>query len=95
MAVVRTMLKYTAYYIVISVVVSMFAGHDVQQHLLVLCKAALAISMFAAVFQLLLQGEAGAVAQNVSSWCLRGTTAIAIIVVVSGIGVQSISSLFL
>lgn len=95
MDVLRIMLKYVGYYILIMALISIFAADAVKGSLSTLCGAALSVSMFAAIIQLLLDGNAGAIAQKVSSWCLRGTVILTGIVVIAGIGVGNIAKVFI
>lgn len=94
MSVLRVMLKYVGYYILIMVLISIFAGSPIRGLLITLCGAALSVSMFAAIIQLLIDGSIGAAAQKVSAWCLRGTAITTAIVVIAGIGVGNIARLF-
>lgn len=94
MNVLRIMLKYVGYYILIMVLISFFAPTSVREALTLLCGAALSVSMFAAVFQLVVDGQAGVTAQRISAWCLRGTAIIAAIAVIAGIGINNIAKVF-
>lgn len=94
MNVLRVMLKYVGYYILIIALISIFASSPVSGALITLCGAALSISMFASIIQLLLDGSVGAAAQKVSAWCLRGTVIVTAIVVIAGIGVGNIAKVF-
>lgn len=94
MNVLRVMLRYVGYYILIMALISMFAGASVRESLITLCGGALSVSMFAAVAQLLLNGRCGSMAQRVSAWCLRGTVITTAIVVITGLGLGNIAKLF-
>ncbi len=94
MNVLRVMLKYVGYYVLVMALISFFAASPVKGALLTLCGAALSVSMFAAVIQLLLDGSVGAAAQKVSAWCLRGTVITTAIVVIAGIGIGNIARVF-
>ncbi len=95
MNVLRVMLKYVGYYILIMALISIFAGSPIRGWLITLCGAALSVSMFAAIIQLLLDGSVVAAAQKVSAWCLRGTAIVTAIVVIGGIGVGNIAKVFI
>ena len=94
MNVLRIMLKYAGYYILIEGLIAVFAAPPTKGALSALCGAALAVAMFAAVLQLLLDGSIGAAAQRISSWCWRGTVIVTAIVIISGIGIGNIIKVF-
>ena len=94
MNVLRVMLKHAGYYILVMVLISVFSALPVRGALTTLCGAALSVSMFAAIMQLLLDGTVGATAQKVSAWCLRGTAITTAIVVIAGIGIGNIAKVF-
>ena len=94
MSVLRVMLKYVGYYILIMALISVFVSSQIKGYLIILCGAALAVSMFAAIIQLLLDGSVGATAQKISAWCLRGTVIVTAIAVIAGIGFGNIAKLF-
>ena len=94
MNVLRVMLKYVGYYILIMALISVFAASSIRGPLMTLCGGALAVSMFAAVIQLLLDGSVGIAAQKVSAWCLCGTAITTAIVVIAGIGLGNIVRVF-
>lgn len=94
MSVLRVMLKYVGYYILITLLISIFAAPSVREILITFCGAALSVSMFAAIIQLLLDGSTGAIAQRISAWCFRGTVIITAIVVIAGIGIGNIAKVF-
>lgn len=94
MSVLRVMLKYVGYYILIMILISIFAGSPIRELLITLCGAALSGSMFAAIIQLLIDGSIGVAAQKVSAWCLQGTAITTAIVVIASIGVGNIARLF-
>lgn len=94
MNVLRVMLKYVGYYILIMALISIFASSPVRGALITLCGVALSVSMFASIIQLLLDGSVGAAAQKISAWCLRGTVIVTAIVVIAGIGVGNIAKVF-
>ena len=71
-----------------------FAAASVRGLLITLCGAALSVSMFAAIAQLLLEGSAGATAQKISTWCLRSTAIVIAIVVIGGFGIENIIKVF-
>ncbi len=95
MSILRILLRYVGYSILIMLLLFSFAESVIRDMLITLCGAALSISMFAAVFQLLLGGSAGAIAQSISAWLLRGTAVIAAIVVITEIGIGKIIRLFI
>lgn len=94
MSVLRLMMKYAGYYVLFMVLISSFAASPTRGMLTALCGAALSVSMFAAIVQLLLDGSVGAVAQKVSSWCFRITVITTGIVVIAGIGIDNIVKVF-
>ena len=94
MNVLRVMMKYVGYYILIMALISIFAAASVRGLLITLCGAALSVSMFAAIIQLLLDGSIGATAQKISAWCLRGTAITTAIVVIAGFGFGNIVNVF-
>ena len=94
MNVLRLMLKYVGYYILIMGLLAVFSRSAVRELLSTLCGAALSVSMFASVIQLLLGGSIGTTAQKISSWLLRGTVIITAIVVIAGLGFDNIARLF-
>lgn len=95
MNVLRLMLKYVGYYILIMGLLAVFSRSAVKELLSALCGAALSVSMFASVIQLLLGGSIGATAQKAASWLLRGTVVITAIVVIAGLGFDNIARLFI
>ena len=95
MNVLRVMLKYVGYYILIMALISIFASSPIRGFLITLCGAALSVSMFASVIQLLISGRIGAAAEKVSAWCLRGTAITTAIVIIAGIGLENIRRLFI
>ena len=95
MNVLRVMLKYVGYYILIMTLIAIFASSPIRGLLITLCGAALSVSMFAAIIQLLFDGSIGAVAEKVSAWCLRSTAITTAIVVIAGIGLENIGRLFI
>ena len=95
MNVLRLMLKYVGYYILIMGLLAVFSRSAVRELLRTLCGAALSVSMFASVIQLLLGGSIGTTAEKISSWLLRGTVIITAIVVIAGLGVDNIARLFI
>ena len=96
MGILKVMLKYAGYYILVMVLLSIFAPDTVKTILLTICGAALSVSMFAAVIQLILGegGGVGAVVYKISTWCLRGTIIITAISVIAGIGLGNIAKIF-
>ncbi len=94
MNVLRVMLKYVGYYIMIMLLISIFAAASVKGMLGNLCGAALSISMFAAIIQLLFSGSVAEVAQKISTWCFRGTIITTVIVIITGIGIGNIVKIF-
>ena len=94
MSVLRLMLKYVGYYILVMILLAVFSRPAVRELLSTLCGAALSVSMFASVIQLLLGGSIGAAAQRTASWLLRGTVIITAIVVIAGLGFDNIARLF-
>lgn len=94
MSVLRLMLKYVGYYILIIVLLAVFSRPAVRELLCTLCGAALSVSMFASVIELLLGGSIGTAARKISSWLLRGTVITTAIVVISGLGFDNIARLF-
>lgn len=95
MSVLRVMLKYVGCYILTVTLISIFAAPSMKGVLTTLCGAALSVSMFAAVIQLLLGGSVGTIAQKVSAWSFRGTVIITTIVVIAGIGIDNIAKVFI
>lgn len=95
MDVLRVMLKYAGYYIMITASISFFGAVPVRGVLNTVCGAALSVSMFAAIIQLLIDGDIGLAAHRVSAWCLRGTVIITAIVIIAGIGIDKIAKLFI
>ena len=94
MSVLRVMFKYAGYYVLMTALISLFAGPTAKGLLLQLCGAALSVSMFASIIQLLTDGKVGITAEKVSAWCLRGTAIVSAIVVITGIGFGNIIRLF-
>lgn len=94
MSILREMVKYAESYVLMVVLISLFAASSVRGMMITLCGAALSVSMFASIAQLLLDGTAGAVAQKVSAWCMRSTAIVTAIVVISGFGVGNIAKMF-
>ncbi len=94
MSVLRVMLKHVGYYVLIMVLVSFFTASPVRGMLVSLCGAALSVSMFATIIQLLLGGSTGYAAQKISAWCLRSTAIITAIVVIGGLGIGNIARVF-
>ena len=90
MAVLSTMIKYIGYYIVMSILIALFTGTSTQIILTKLCGAAISISMFSAVIELLLGGMAGAIAHRISEWCMRGAIIAVLTAIVSEIGMMNI-----
>lgn len=74
-------------------IISLFALTGMKDFLFKVCGAALSVSMFAAIFQLIIGGSLGSGAQKISTWCLRGTAIITAIAVIAGYGVRNILSL--
>ena len=79
---------------VVMILLAVFSRPAVRELLSTLCGAALSVSMFASVIQLLLGGSIGAAAQRTASWLLRGTVIITAIVVIAGLGFDNIARLF-
>lgn len=94
MNVLRVMLKYAGYYILIMILISIFAAASVKGVLGTLCGAALSVSMFAAIIQLISSGSVGEIAQKISTWCFRGAMITTVIVVIAGIGIENIAKIF-
>jgi len=94
MNVLRIMMKYAGYHILIMVLISSFVATPVRGVLTTFTGAVLSVSMFAAIIQLLLDGSAGTIAQKVSAWCLRITVITSAIVVITGIGIDNIVKVF-
>ena len=94
MSVLKAMLKYVGYYILVMALLSVFAGESVRELLITLCGAALSVSMFATIIHLLIGGSIGVAAQKVSAWCLRGTIITASIVIIANIGLLNITRVF-
>lgn len=95
MNVLRVMLRYVGYYVLITVSISFFGAAPARGLLNTVCGAALSVSMFAAIIQLLIDGDIGLAAQKVSAWCLRGTAIITVIVIIAGIGIDKIAKLLI
>lgn len=94
MSVLRVMLKHAGYYVLMSVLLALFAGPYTRNLLLIVCSAALSVSMFATVIGLLLDGEVGLAAQRISAWCLRGSAIATAIAIIACIGLGNILRLF-
>ena len=94
MSILRVMTKHVGYYVLMMVLISFFAAASVRGLLITLCGAALSVSMFAVIAQLLLEGSAGATAQKISTWCLRSTAIVTAIVVIGGFGIENIIKVF-
>lgn len=94
MNILRVMTKHVGYYVLMMILVSFFAAASVRGLLITLCGAALSVSMFAAIAQLLLEGNVGATAHKISTWCLRSTAIVTAIVVIGGFGIENIIKVF-
>ena len=94
MNVLRKMLKYAGYYIMTMMAVGFLAPAAVSDLLTSLCGATLSVSMFAAIFQMIVGGDMGKTAGKISEWCLNGTAAVTVIAVIAGIGLDNIAGLF-
>lgn len=94
MRVLRVMLKYVGCYILTMALISIFAGSPIRDILMTLCGAALSVSMFAAIVQLFFGGNIGAMAHNITTWCLHGTIITTVIVIIAKIGFGNIVKVF-
>ncbi len=94
MNVLRIMLRHAGYYIIVLALISLFAGAYFREWLITLCGAALSVSMFSAIAELLLGDSIGEGAQRVSVWCLRGTAITTAIVIIARFGIDNILKLF-
>ena len=94
MSLLRVMMKHLGYYILMIILLSWFVTGTIQGILITICGAAVFISMFAAIVQLIFDGDIGAGAQRISIWCLRGTAIVTGIAVIGAIGINNIAKLF-
>ena len=82
------------YYIAVSILISTMCRTGLGKSISALCGGAIFVSMFASIYSMLIGGNSGAVAQKVSTWCLRGTVITTGVLIISEIGIDKIVKAF-
>ncbi len=90
----RTIGKYAGYYIVASILISLFVTAALQPVMHTIVGGIIALAMFAAILYMLLGDVGGGILLCISDWCVRCTFIAVVILSILGIGWDKILGLF-
>lgn len=90
----KTIGKYAGYYIVTSILVSLFVTAALQPVIHSIVGGIIALAMFAAIFYMILGDVGDGILLRISDWCVRGIFIVVVILSIFGIGWDKILGLF-
>lgn len=90
----KTIRKYAGYYIVASILVSLFVAASLQPVMQTIVGGIMALSMFSAILYMILGDIGDGILLRVTDWCVRCTFITVVILSIFGIGWDKIWGLF-